>query len=194
MLQYHHCRSLDSVVYGNIAGSPEYAGEDFIDAYSWLEKEVGFYPTFLAVGSTEEDIRMTGYQNQWGRIVSEGFEKKRYRKKGEFPNNVLFSFEDVEGVFMDYGDWHRALSADHKNHEMTAYEKRLIFKPSWPKSKWLRKAKNDPHSVQLVTPELYLPGAARISVRNQKTKKLLMSRGFDNIETKRIPFERPKCN
>jgi len=82
MLQYHHCRSLDSAVYGRVEASPEHADQDFKDAYSWLEKEVGFYPLFLAVGTTDEDIRMTGYQNQWRKILSDGLNGKDYRKKG----------------------------------------------------------------------------------------------------------------
>ena len=67
MIQYHHCRSLDSVVYGTVEASSEHADEYLKDAYSWLEREVGFYPIFLAVGTTNEDIRMTCYQNQWKR-------------------------------------------------------------------------------------------------------------------------------
>lgn len=40
MLHYHHCRSLDGVIYGIVKASPAYADQDFKDAYSWLEKEV----------------------------------------------------------------------------------------------------------------------------------------------------------
>ena len=194
MLQYHHCRSLDGIVYGRVEASSEHADEYFKDAYSWLEKVVGFYPIFLSVGTTDDDIRMTGYQNQWKRILSEGHNRKEYRKKGNFPNDVLFSFEDINGVFMDYNYWHIALNASHKNYQMTDYEKRLIFKPSWPKSKWLKKARKNQHSVQLVTPELYLPGAERIWVRNQQTKELLTSMGFDNVESRRLVLEEPERN
>ncbi len=63
MLTYHHCRSLKSIVHGEVRASPEHADE-FKDSYAWLEKQVGFYPIFLAVGTTEEDIRMAGYQGQ----------------------------------------------------------------------------------------------------------------------------------
>lgn len=179
MLQYHHCRSLDSAVYGRVEASPEHADQDFKDAYSWLEKEVGFYPLFLAVGTTDEDIRMTGYQNQWRKILSDG------------PNDVLFSFEKVEGVFMDYGYWHLVLNSSHKNYQMTDYEKRLIFKPSWPKLKWLKNVEKKPSSVQLVTRSLHLPDAKRVRVRNQQTKKLLEFRGFENVEVRRIILEEP---
>ena len=193
MLQYHHCRSLESIVYGSVEGSPEHADKDFKDAYSWLEKEVGFYPLFLSVGTADEDIRMTGYQNQWRRILSEGSKGKEYRRKGDYVNDVLFSFEYIDGVFMDYNYWHIALSASYKNYRMTDYEKKLIFKPSWSKSKWLRKAKVAAHSVQLVTRELYLPDAGRIWVRNQQTKKLVSSMGFENIDSRRFTLVESRC-
>lgn len=148
----------------------------------------------LTVGATEEDIRMTGYQNQWRRILSDGPNGKEHRKKGDFPNDVLFSFENIDGVFMDYDKWHLALNAGYKNYQMTCYEKKAIFKPSWPASKWLRKAKKDPHSVQLVAENLYLPDAKRIGVRNQQTKNLLESMGFGNIVVRRILLEELEHN
>ncbi|MBI4439884.1 hypothetical protein HY638_02840 [Candidatus Woesearchaeota archaeon] len=194
MLSYHHCRSLNSIVYGETRANSEHSDPNFKEAYSWLEKEVGFYPLFLAVGATEEDIRMTGYQNQWRRILSSGPNGKDFRKRREFPNDVLLSFENVDGVFMDYDYWHLALNAGYKNYQITDYEKRLIFKPSWPTSKWLRKAKKIPHSVQLVTPSLYLQDSQRIWVRNQPTRALLISMGFDNVETKRLLLEESEGN
>ena len=90
---------------------------------------------------------------------------------------------------MDYDYWDVALNASHKDYRMTNHEKRLIFKPSWPKSKWLGKARNDQHSVQLVTPELYLPDAKRIRVRNKSTKSFLETMGFNDVEVKRIKVE-----
>lgn len=182
MLQYHHSRNLDSIIFGEVSSHLDYFDPDFKDAYLWLEKEVGFYPLFLAVGTTEEDIRMTGYQDNWRVKISDW----EYRRTGKFPNIVLFSFESVDGIFMDFDYWHLVLNAGYKNYQMTDYEKRLIFKPSFSKSKWLGKAKEDPHSVQLVTPALYLPDAERIWVRNQQTKKLLESMGFENVEVRRL--------
>jgi hypothetical protein len=175
---YHHSRDLESVVFGEVKGNPEFSDPDFRKAYLWLEKEVGFYPLFLAVGATEEDIKMTCYGDNWIAKTS--------RKKGEFPNNVLFSFNDVKGVFTDYQYWHFILNANNKNYSMTYHEKKLIFKPSWKESDWLRKARKEPHSVQLVAPKLYLPDASRIWVRNNATRSLLNKLGFQNIEVRRI--------
>lgn len=186
---YHYCMNLENIIFGEIKADLKYSAIEFKDAYLWLEKEIGFYPLFLAVGASEEDIRMTDYQNQWRRLLVENLNGNEYRKKGEFPNYVLFSFQNVEGIFMDYDKWHLVLNASYKNYKMTDCEKRLIFKPSWPKSKWLRKARNEQHSVQLVAPSLYLPNAGRIWVRNQQTKKLLEAKGFENIEVKRLLLE-----
>ena len=201
MLLYHHCRSLDSVVYGEVEANPKYSDEHFKNAYSWLEKEVGFYPLFLAVGITKKDIQMTGYENQWNRVIGSKIVGRRkdgayiqrniLRKKGRAPNDVLFSFENVSknSVFMDYLDWYLVLNSSHKNYQITDYEKRLIFKPSWNKAKWLRKAMIKPYSVQLVTPSLNLSNAKRIWVRNKQTKEELISKGFKNVECKRIFLE-----
>lgn len=189
MLLYHHCRDLRSVVYGEVKPNPKYSDPFYRDACLWLEKEVGFYPLFLAVGVTDEDLRMTGYQNQWRKILSESPKGKEYRKKGDFPNDVLFSFEKVDGIFMDYDHWHLVLNAGYKQYNMNEYERRLVFKPSWPASQWIRKAKKNQHTVQLVTRQLYLPDAQRILVRNEKTKKTLRLMDFENIEAKRLLLE-----
>lgn len=166
MLQYSHCRSLSSVVHGEIKANPKYAENDFKRAYSWLEKEVGFYPLFLAVGTAYEDLRMTGYLDN--------------------SENVLFSFGEVRGVFMDFITWHLVLNSGHNNYKITEYEKKLIFKPSWSKSKWLAKARKEPGSVQLVTPKLDLSISKRVHARNTKTKKALISLGFDDIKIRNI--------
>jgi len=204
MLLYHHCRTLESIVYGTVRPSPEHAIEWLKEEYIWLEKEVGFYPLFLAVGGTEDDIRMTGYDTQWNkRIGTEIVGRKKngnciqknvLRKKGEFPNEVLFSFDDfdklqeasTDGVFMDYMAWHIVLNSSHCNYQISEQYKRMIFKYSWPKSKWLNYAKKEPHNVQLVTKELYLPAAKQIWARNNPTKAKLEEMGFRNVEVKRI--------
>jgi len=46
MLKYPHCRPLKSIAYRTVTASPEHADELFKHAYSWLEKQVGFYPIF----------------------------------------------------------------------------------------------------------------------------------------------------
>ncbi len=189
-MRYHHCRNLESVVYGEVKGNPEFGDKDYKGAYNWLEKELGFYPLFLAVGETEEDIRMTCYADNWRVRISTSLEDGKlngiYTKKGEFPNYVLFSFDNVEGIFSDYDSWHLVLAARQKNYNMTSYEKRLLFKPSWKKSDWLRKARKEPGTVQIVTPKLYLPSSKRIWARNNETKVLLEKSGFSDIEVKRM--------
>ena len=182
MLMYHHCRSLESVVYGEVKANPKYYDAYFKDAYNWLEKEVGFAPLFVAVGCTKEDLRMTGYQDNWRIKVSDS----KIRRAGQFPNDVLFSFDNLEGTFMDYDLWHIVLNAGHKNFQISDYEKRLLFKRSWPKAGWLDYARQMPHSVQLVLPKLDLQQTGEVWTRNRATKKCLEKMGFENIKVKRI--------
>ena len=188
-LLYHHCIDLEKIIFGEIKGDIKHSeDDDFKKAYKWLEGEVGFYPLFLSVGATEEDMRMTGYQNQWRRLIVMSKERNEYRKKGEFPNYVLFSFEEVEGVFMDFDNWNLyALNNCMNNKPVTDCGRKIIFEKFWTKSRWLRRVKRNPGTVQLVTPKLYLPDAKRIFVRNKKTKELLESKGFRNVRVKRIP-------
>ena len=190
---------LKNVFYGELKPSSERSNPDYRKAYRWLEKEVGFYPLFLAVGETDDDIRMTGYERQWARKVGEEIVGRRangsnifrnvLRKKGDYPNFALFSFDEVDGVFMDFMFWHIPLNSVINDDEVTPYERRLVFKPSWLKSKWLGKARRDAGFVQLVTPRLYLPAAKRVWVRNLQAKKQLTSIGFENVEVRRLLLE-----
>jgi len=197
---YHHRMELEDVVFGKIIANPEKSKDEDMDmksAYLWLEKQIGFYPLFLAVGDDEEDLRITGYHNQWRRVISTRFvgknEKGRYiketvlRKAGEFPNRVLFSFENLEGVFMDYDYWHIPLNECINGQDCA--DKRVrhwVFKYSWDKSRWLRKAKQNPGSVQFVVPSLDLTKACRVYTRNNKTKEKLEDRGFRNVRVFRL--------
>ena len=203
MVLYHHSIDLENVVYGELRPDPTKSERDLLSAYRWLEEQVGFYPLFLAVGKTDEDIRMTGYYHQWARITGTKFVqmpdgtsvvRNKIRKKGEFPNRVLFSFNDLEGRFTDYENWHIILnSIDHFTetmYEITDYKRRLVLKPSWPTSRWIRKARNDPCSVQLVVPSLNFPEATRIWVRNKATKRKLEDMEFKNVEVHRMLVER----
>lgn len=183
---YHHARELEHCIYG-VVGQKREASKYFDKAYEWLQHEVGFYPLFLAVGETINDIAMTGYQNQWMRLLAEGRNYRKYRQKGEIENQVLFSFTDIPvGVFVDYMNWHMVLNSEYNNYQITDREKRMILKPSWRKSDWLRYARHNPHSVQLVVPELDLREAARIWIRNMQTKQHLERAGFGNVEVRRM--------
>lgn len=181
-LIYHHSRVLEHVKYG-VVKQERGVDEYYEDCYLWLEKQVGFYPLFLSVGETEEDIRMTGYQNQWLKKIG----SYEYRKKGEYPNYVLFSFDQLNsGVFMDYEGWHLCLNSSAINYQIRDWAKRHIFKYSWNKGDWLRYARKNPHSVQYVVPELDLSKANKVYVRNQATKKYLPKLGFKNINILRL--------
>lgn len=182
-LLYHHSRSLEHS-YPNSVNQiiPLLDGEldeSFHRSYKWLESEVGFYPLFMAVGSTDHDVCMTGYQQQWERNHEKNF--------------VLFSYEEMpkDGVFVDYVYWHLVLNSGYNDYKISSFEKRLIFKYSYSSKDWLRKATRDPHSVQLVVPSLDLTKANGIFVRSEKTKQEVLKRGFNNpVESRRITVYR----
>lgn len=188
-LLYHHARPLEFVEYG-VVKQKMGIDSDFELAYKWLEDEVGFPPLFLAVGKQEVDIRMTGYQGQFSRLLEIGKDYKKYRKKDELVNQVLFSFSDVEnGVFTEYHDWHIALNAIPNGDKVGKWANKLIFRKTWDKEKWLEYADKKPHSVQIVVPELDLRKANSVWVRNKLTQKKLQLLGFKHVEVKRIPAE-----
>lgn len=93
----------------------------------------------------------------------------------------FFSFEDIEGTFMDFDYWHIAL-CEGREVRVNKLHERWIFKPSWSKARWLRKAKQEPGHVQFVTPRLHLPNAKRIWVHTVRAKQTLEAMGFDNVE------------
>ena len=209
---YHHCMDLTDITFGEIHPTAVHTyrklvrdGLDLSNVVSsfyvnelfanwWLEKQIGFYPLFLSVGSTREDINMTGYPYQWSRIVSSSYdqEKKKMVNKlvrpGEFRNAVLFSFRKLEEVvYTDYGDWFEVLNYDWDVYPFPDRIRRYVLKPSWSESAWLRKAKKEPHHVMGVIPKLDLRLADRILVRNKKTARFLTELGFKNVRVKRLP-------
>jgi hypothetical protein len=160
---FHHCMPLEEVKYGILIPNPQKTRQHAIDAddaafsvkaNNWLKKEVGFYPLFMAVGATIDDIRATGYDFQWRKKIGFVNGKYIYRKAGEFPNLVLFSFDQVEGTFVDYDYWFIALNDAGSGYETGPQHKKWIFKYSWNKARWLRKVQKNPCSVMMVVPKL----------------------------------------
>lgn len=187
---FHHSRPLETVKYGVVTQKMG-LDSDFDGAYEWLAKEVGFNPLFLAVGSSTEDRRMTGYQDQWTRKIPDWPNGMKYREKGDIPNKVMFSFADLpSGVFVDYDYWHTVLNSQNTNYDVNRWVKKLLFRPTWDKEKWIGWANENPHSVQYVVPELDLRKADEIWVRNKITQNTLSNMGFENAEIKRIPVDR----
>jgi hypothetical protein len=113
-----------------------------------------------------------------------------YRKKGEFQNLVLLSFDHVDGVFMDDLRWNIAINACINGKHVSKQVRKMILKPSWNKRRWILSAEKGSLWVDLLTPDLSLDKASRISVRNQSTKKAMEKMGFRNIQALRIPVEK----
>jgi hypothetical protein len=184
---------LSQVTYGTVFADPAYsAGSYFLPAYEWLAYQIGFFPHFVSVGNDRSALYRTDYQDQWrvqeGGDFVQGEFRKNYRKKGEFPNQVLLSFDHLEGVFMDHMSWHIAINACTNGDSISKREIKMIFKPSWTDQRWLRAAMKS-HAVELLIPEIPLYKAARVRVRNLTTRKLMETRGFQNVQVTRIPVE-----
>jgi len=137
---------------------------------------------------------MTGYDDNWrvwtGCRSVGGKRRTLYRNKGQFPNLALFSFENIEGVFMDFQSWHIALNTCMNGGSVSEAERRMIFKPSWTRSRWLSASRKGTHRVQLVAPAVPLHRAEHGYVRNSVTRFILEKRGFTNTEVKRVKVER----
>jgi hypothetical protein len=198
---YHHCFPFEAVKFGKIKPAPKYTklkhkGGDKIDAeickYDlranfWLKKKIGFYPLFFAVGTNNNDIRATGYADQWRRIISWSKNGNKYRGKGGFSNEVLFSFEQIEnGVFLDFEYWFMVYNGEGTTSE---YYSKIVLKESWTKNQWIKRSIQKPCSVMMVAPEMDLREAKRIWVRNKQTQRVLEKMGFSNVEVKRLKLE-----
>jgi hypothetical protein len=168
------------------AGEGEYPPDAlwFEPAYAWLAERAGFWPLFLAVGESDDDLRLTGYQDQWRRALAPS------------PERVLFSYADLPDplVFSDHSLWHIVLSwamnAGHPDPRMSRPvsrgEERQILRRSWPRARWLRYTKR--YAVQACVPALDLAAADRVWCRNQATRRELVRRGFaaERVEVGRL--------
>jgi hypothetical protein len=66
-------------------------------------------------------------------------------------------------------------------------EYRGVFKRSWSRTDWLRKAHKEACAVQVLVPKLDLRKACEVWVRNHATRGKLESMGFTNVIVKRLP-------
>ena len=188
---YHHCMPLSQVAYTPIHADPAYsAGSYLVPAYEWLAEQIGFFPHFVSVGMNRDALYRTGYQDNWrvcsgGEFVNNQYQKT-YRKSGEFPNNVLFSFDNLEGIFMDFDYWHIAINECTNGGNVSKREMDWILKPTWTQKRWLRAATDQTHSVDLLVPEIPLNKSAKVQVRNRATQKIIETMGFHNVMISRL--------
>jgi hypothetical protein len=185
---------LTQITFGTIRAEPAYsAGNYLLPAYEWLAEQIGFFPHFVSVGNNDSALYRTGYQDNWsvhiGGDTVDGKYQKIYRKKGEFPNNVLLSFDHLEGVFMDFDYWHIAINACTNGGSVSKSEMTWILKPSWTRERWLRAALTSTRPVDLLVPEIPLDKANRVRVRNHATQKLMEMKGFRNVDVARTRVE-----
>jgi hypothetical protein len=200
---FHHCRPLAHVTFGPVSqhhalpslfcpGPCPFDDDHYTAlwdlAYAWLEQQFGFWPLFLAVGATEDAIRTTGYTDQWRRITSYSKAGNTYRKSGEYPNDVLFSFASPPPAvrYSDH-DWFTLSILNAINHKgdhhglrsISDHDRRLVLKPSWSASRWLRAASGNRYTVQACVPTLDLRTADAVWCRSTATRAILLDMGFD---------------
>lgn len=170
-------------------------------AYRWLAERVGFWPLFLAVGSGEDTLRMTGYEHQFARILAWHKSGNTYRAKGDFPSDALFSWREPPALvrFTDYSWWHVVLNSHelvgrhrYALRDISPYYERCILRPSWNQARWLTKALKEPGSTQAVAPQLDLRSADLVRVRSKQARAQLLERGFTpkRVEVWRMPVRR----
>lgn len=199
-LLLYHALPFEQVRHEAFAPDPSYSEAEYLPAYRWLETQVGFFPIFLAIGAEgdEEPLRVTGYQNNWRRLLSyhydaDGTYHYTLAKAGEHHNRVLFAFSPDSFETLSYNDymwWNIVLTEVTCEREVDKQLWRRLFKPSWNASKWRSLARKDGHGVQVLTNALDLRSAKFVYVRNRATQKALQAQGFENVVVKRLPVER----
>lgn len=208
----HHCRDLAHSPCGVVSGVPasrapgglhrEIADlEALYEAcYGWLAERVGFWPVFLSIGGGPYARRhQTGYSGQWRVKLSDaGPPDRRYRRRGEFPSRVLFSWGTPPpgARFIDPSYWPIVFNSTDEHPDGTVtlravppvYE-RLILKPGWAADRWIARARRRDGAVEAVVPELDLRTADEIWCRSSAAREALVSRGLAGarIRVVRVP-------
>lgn len=159
---------------------------------SWLESIVGFNPVFIICGNHFMVFEYTGYANQFAKLISRSKKGSELRKKGEFPNQVMFSFDTIIPLNYIYHEWIGAmndLAYGMSIEEVTEKWSHDVLKPDYSPEKWKEIARKNPGSVYAIVPEVDLRTATSIYVRNRLAEQQLEKRNFD---TKKIKIERAK--
>lgn len=169
---YHHCTTLEAIdeptLYGRQTDHPA-----FKHAYQWWEQTFGYTPLFIAVGRGIETIKMTGYPNQ--------FKKPQDPKQ----NNILLSFSTLTGHYHKFDDWEDVLAIlcnEPNNKYAQIFQKRILKAEKRTPTSWERTAKRLDGYVQMCLQNLQPKHAEIIYVKNKETKKIIMNKGFKNVE------------
>jgi hypothetical protein len=215
-LRYHHARTLAHVRHGLVVpvretdvlpapAGPCASGRSRCDyrdpwhlalhteaAYAWLAERVGFWPLFLAVGKTDDNRRLTGYQSQWSRFPN-------WAPPGRPRDLVLFSWSAPPAgtVHCCFGHWSIVLNSvreGERPHELRVeFDDRRaeswVLHRSWRTSDWYRQARRWPGSVQAVAPLLDLASAEAVWAPNQRVARELERMGFGQVEVRRLRVE-----
>lgn len=208
---YYHSIPLKNIRYGWLTAHPRYSDKSFQNAYLWLERYIGYYPLFLAVGNdATTPYEMTGFNANFKTRIT-GYGKKQQkpvncRNPDPLPNMVLFRFERsaFETLhYQDYDAWYGILTTygfdateeEWNSPQRIRFIRRLspvIFKHQWSEELWLEKVRKKPGTVQAITPAVDLRLASRIYCKNRKTMEYLRRLGFQSLIKYKPPnFETP---
>lgn len=192
---FHHCTSLGALLKNEpLVGHPEWVNDSsYHQAYVVWAKTFGFYPLFFAMGRGPKTIEMTGYPNQFGRVISSGYDshKKKpvrtLRPKGEMLNNVLLSFEHCDGIAHKFDAWNEVLCwALNDGKCPRRYVSRLIQQSRRSLSYWCSVAQRKDGFVQMCAERIDPKTACRVWVRNLETKRALDDLGYRGVEVRRV--------
>lgn len=189
-ISYWHCMSVHLLQNPVLVPDPKYSDKDYLPGYKWLEKQIGFFPLFMAAGTEDSAPYNAGYNNQWRVKLS----STEYRAKGDIQNFVMFRFDETPETccFLDSGWWSVGILTPHLNNEEPRQsEVRSVLKRSWSRARWLREIAKDKIGIELVVPQLDLRKANEVWVRNKHTRAQVEKLGFKNVQVRRIPVEAP---
>jgi hypothetical protein len=183
-LRAFHSSYFSSVSFGEMRADPSFSDDVWHDEFRWLEKQIGFYPLFMAFGNNYA-IENTFYKGPESRGV-------HWRKHTVLSIFELDALADV--VFTDYDVWTHSCSEDMPRFSaatarLTKRQRKWVdalFKPSWTREQWLQKASEDCTSVQLLVPSLDFRRASEIWTRGSRLQARLHASGLPNVRVRKV--------
>lgn len=192
-----HGRDLNEVTCGVVYPNKEHPhNPDQVPKYQWLEKQIGFWPLWLAVGSRKAAY-FTRYHYNW--TSGYGWNERGHLdwkpwKKGEAPNRVMFIFDPncIDGVFVDYMSWldlgmcMRHTTAGVVVENVDDQLKKRILLDGMTREEKMQYSYKNPLYLNYVTQNLDLRKALAVWCRDEATKQKLEQMGFTKVQVVRI--------
>jgi hypothetical protein len=186
-LRCFHSLPFSSARFGEITADPSFTSEYWLGDFRWLEKQIGFYPLFLAFGNNYA-VENTFYHGAEPRC----WHWSRHRILSIFEFDVL-----ENAVFTDFDEWVNGRWEPEDGETDLSPEMEMetaaqrewyeeFFKPSWTREQWFEKAADDCTSVQILVPRLDFRKASQFWTRGPGLCRRLHSMGFSNARVRKI--------